>query len=239
MTRPGAWARDGPEMETVAATLLRELCFVDERDRDHDEVRRVLNGFGELGVHGPFTALFGRKHNCAAEVASVFAEQFHRLGYLAVDRVLDPVDWGRLLTGLADRFTERDVRRSEVIAEFGPPSLVLDKRVLCYATADPSAGWVFVDCFDLPRTEYEPGAGRYRYRREDDPLVRDVRRPAESFERGLILTLFGSVLRRGPGWWIHHPGDNVSDQQQEIAAQLREIEACDPSQSLKGRGPHR
>jgi hypothetical protein len=225
-------------METVAWTLLRELCFVDERDRDYDEVREVLAGFGKLGVHGPFAALFGREYNCAAEVASVFAEQFHRLGYLAVDRLLDPGEWSRLLTGLEERFAGRDVRRSEVVAESGPPSLVVDKRVLCYAPADRS-GWVVVDCFEQPRTEYEPGAGRYQWRRDDDPLVRDVRRPGEDFERGLILTLFGNVLRWGPGWWVRHPGDGASDRTRAIAAQLRDIEAKDPSQSLEGRHPDR
>jgi len=38
------------------------------------------------------------------------------------------------------------MRRSEVEAGFGSPSLVVDKRVLCYAPADMSGG-VFVDCF--------------------------------------------------------------------------------------------
>lgn len=238
MARPGMWARDGREMETVASTLLRELCFVDERDGDYDEVRTVPAGFGKLGVHGPFAALFGNEPSCAAEVASVFAEQFHRLGYLAVDRLLDPTEWTGVLTGLHERFADRDVCRSEVVAEFGPPSLMIDQRVLCYAPDDPTAGWVVVDCFDQPRTEYEPGAGRYRWRRDDDPLVRDVRRPAEDFERGLILTLFGNVLRWGPGWWVRHPGDGASEQTLAIAAQLRDIEARDPSQSLKGHPPH-
>ena len=81
---------------------------------------------------------------------------------------------------------------------------------------------------------YVPGAGRYEYRRDDDPLVRAVRRPASDFESGLILTLYGKVLRWGPGWWLNHP-EGLSDEQQAIAAQLRGIEASDPSQALRSR----
>lgn len=38
---------------------------------------------------------------------------------------------------------------------------------------------------------------------DEDPLVRAFRLPAENFESGLYLTLYGKVLRWGPGWWIH------------------------------------
>ncbi len=72
-------------------------------------------------------------------------------------------------------------------------------------------------------------------RRDEDPLVRTVRRPATDVESGLILTLYGKVLRHGPGWWINQP-EGVSKEHQAIAAQLRTIEATDPAQSLHGRG---
>src|SRR5262245_48312680 len=61
MARPGRWARDGREMQTVASTLLRELCFVDERDGDYDEVCTVLAGFGKLGVHAPVRGAVRRR----------------------------------------------------------------------------------------------------------------------------------------------------------------------------------
>jgi hypothetical protein len=77
-----------------------------------------------------------------------------------------------------------------------------------------------------------PGRGRYEGEPDDDPLIRSARFPAADFEAGLILTLYGKVLRWGPGWWIHQP-DGLTDEQQAIAAQLREVEAGDPSTSLR------
>ncbi|WP_432922870.1 hypothetical protein ACQPZZ_25415 [Microbispora sp. CA-135349] len=224
----GMWACNGREMESVARTLLENLCFLDERDREYEEVREELGRYGQVGVPGPFTALFGTEQRCMAEVASVYAEQFHRLGYLAVDRELGPQEWDELTGQVRDRFDGRDVRRSEVEAAFGAPSIVVDRRVLCYvpaplphgASAHP-AGWVFFDCFAETRTAYVPGAGHYDHSADEDPLVRDVRLPAEDFESGLVLTLYGKVRRWGPGWWIHHPPADASPVNRAIAAQLR------------------
>jgi hypothetical protein len=229
MTRPGMWGSDGRAFDMLARGLLADLCFLDERDRDLDDVRAILHGYGKLGVSGPFTAMFGKDRTCVAEVASVFAEQFHRLDYLPIDHMLDAGEWNRLTASLPQRFDGHDMRRSEVEADFGPPSLIIDNRILCYAPVDMS-GWVFVDCFTEYHSEYMPGAGRYQRRPNDDPLVRAVRRPTADFESGLILTLFGKVLRWGPGWWLDHL-EVLSDEQQAIAAQLRDIEARDPSQA--------
>jgi hypothetical protein len=231
--RPGMWATDGPAFDVLARGLIADLCFLDEREQDLGDVHAVLRGYGKQGVAGPFIALFGKDGNCVAEVASVFAEQFHRLGYLPVERLLDSGEWDRLTTGIGRRFDGHDVRRSEVEADFGSPSLIVDKRVLCYAPADMS-GWVFVDCFAAHRDVYVPGAGRYERRRDDDPLVRAVRRRAGDFESGLTLTLYGKVLCWGPGWWLDDPED-LSDEQQAIAAQLRSVELGDPSQALRPR----
>jgi hypothetical protein len=64
---------------------------------------------------------------------------------------------------------------------------------------------------------------RYDGERDEDPLVRSVRRRAQGFESGLILTLYGKVLRWGPGWWLQQPS-GPSDEQQAIPAQLRGID---------------
>jgi hypothetical protein len=53
MKRAGMYARDGREMEAVAGQLLRDLCFLDERDGDYEQAQDRLRGYGQLGVHGP------------------------------------------------------------------------------------------------------------------------------------------------------------------------------------------
>ncbi|MFI7678188.1 hypothetical protein [Actinophytocola sp. NPDC049390] len=200
--RVGMYATTGHEMQLYAETLLDDLCFLDERDDEFRAATEELRRHGKLGVHGPFAALFGAEGRYVPEVASVFAEVYHRLGYLSVDRLLTVEEWAPF-ADVRDWVGERDIRRGEVVATFGAPSLVVDKQVLCYAPADGS-GWVFVDCWDERTPRYEPGLGRFDVPVEDDPLVRDVRVPADTFEDGLVLTLLGRVLRWGPGWWIHH-----------------------------------
>jgi hypothetical protein len=185
--RSGMFASTGREMQLAAAAMLANLTFLDERDDECRDATDGLGRYGKFGVCGPFMTIFGAERRCVPEVASVYAEVFHRFGYLAVDRfVTVAVDDLRYWVG------ERDVRRSEVEATFGPPSLVVDKRVLCYAPEDGS-GWVFFDCWQERVERY--AAGQFEVVVEDDPLVRDIRVPAGTFEDGLILTLFGRALR--------------------------------------------
>ncbi len=229
--RPEMFARGGREMESVAGRRLRDLCFLDERDAEYEQVAETLRGFGKFGVHGPFASVFGQEHKYTAEVASVYAEHYHRLGYLTVSRLLDSAEWSPMAS-LADWVADRDVHRSEVEAAFGPPSCRIGKRVWCYAPADGS-GWVFIDCWDEAPARYVPNKGTFDREVQADPLVRDIRVPAGDFDDGLVLTLYGRVLRWGPGWWIHRPSDAMSEQTKEIAAQLRQIESSDPSRDRR------
>ncbi|MFJ9744021.1 hypothetical protein, partial [Streptomyces sp. NPDC101166] len=144
--RPEMWARSGPEMESVAGGRLRDLCYLDDRDDEYEHLRESLRRFGKLGVHGPFAATFGVDGRCTAEVASVYAELYHRFGYLPVERQLDTDEW-LPLTRVREWAGDRDFRRSEVEAAFGTPSLRVGTRVSCYAPADQGP-WVFFDTWD-------------------------------------------------------------------------------------------
>lgn len=108
--------------------------------------------------------------------------------------------------------------------------------MLCYAAADPAAGWLFVDSPGVYVRRYEAGHGGYTAEKDTDPLVRSLRLSSQPFEEGLILTLYGKVLRWGPGWWIDHPSPTQTPEQQAIARQLRQIRAADPSQATKIHG---
>jgi hypothetical protein len=234
VTRAGMFTTgNGSAFDVQLGMLLDDLCYLDGGDSEQNLIKDVRHGYGKLGVVGPFVAMFGKDRRYLAEVASVWAEQAHLLGYLTVDRPLDANESDRLQPdNLRQRFDGKDVRRSEVEADFGTPSIVADKRTLCYAPAD-GTGWVFMDCYTEPTPGcYAPGKGRYSGERDDDPLVRSVRHPAATFESGLILTLYGKVLRWGPGWWIEQP-TGLNAEQHAVAMQLRGIEAADPSQSLK------
>lgn len=229
------YAATGREMELLLGQLLADLCFLDGRDADWEHERSLLQSYGELGVTGPFEALFGSSR-CQAEVASVYAEVFHRLGYLAIGDPVSQERWQEMTGGLRGHFEGRDVRQGEAERILGRPSLLVGRTVLCYAPLDPAAGWLFIDCHAEQATRYDAGHGRHVTDQDTDPLVRSVRRSGQTFEAGLILTLYGKTLRWGPGWWIDHPDENWPPQHKAIAGQLREIQAADPSRALRRPG---
>ena len=221
-------------MDTLNLILLDDLCFIDGRDDEYAAERERLRAYGKVGVPGPFQALFGEKGHYVDEVASVYAEVFHRLGYLTAVEPRDEPDWPAFVAGLRHRFAQGDHRRSEVESEIGRPSLAIG-TVWCYVPAGASGAWVFFD-FAVDRSlRYQRGEGTFR-QTDDDPLLRDVRLPAPTFEAGLVLTLYGRVLRWGTGWWTaedtepHAAPDGVAEQ-------LRAIEAADPSQALRRPPP--
>lgn len=229
------FAATGREMELLAGQLLADLCFLDDRDADAGTERSRLQSYGELGVCGPFEALFGSSR-CQAEVASVYAEVFHRLGYLAIVNPVSQERWQEMTAGLREQFEDRDVSQNEARRLLGEPGLVVDGTVLCYVPADPAAGWLFIDCHAERASRYEAGKGRYTAVAGTEPLVRCVRLTGQGFEDGLILTLYGKTLRWGPGWWAGQPSGNLPADKAAIAAQLRQISAADPSQALRRPG---
>ena len=231
------YATTGRELQGVSQGLLNDLCFIDERDDDAEAVRDELHRYGKLGVAGALEAVFGNDCSFVAEVASIFAELFHRLGYLEVGRHLPESDWQTAKDGLRDAYEELDVRQSEVTERLGEPSLVVDKRVYCYVSEGP-ASWLFFDFWEKPVAVYEPSQGRFvQARSNDDLLLRNVRTPSKGFDAGLVLTLYGKGLRWGPGWWLDHPSVRTASTPAGVREQLRDIADADPSQSLGPRRP--
>jgi hypothetical protein len=236
MKRTAMYAATGSEMQLLARQLLMDLCFLDDRDADAErEWSRLVRTYGQRGVVGPFEAMF-ESPRCQAEVASVFAEVFYRLGYLSVGNRVGRDEWQEKTARLRSWFEDRDVTRDDAKVLLGAPSLVIDQRVLCYVPAESAVGWLFIDCHAEQVRRYDVGRGRYTALDRTESLVRSVRVSGESFESGLILTLYGKTLRWGPGWWLDHPGQDAPAGQAAIAAQLRQIRDADPSQSVRRQG---
>jgi hypothetical protein len=157
--RPGMWAPTGQAMDLEAGNLLDVLHFIDECGPNGQFDRTAR--YGKLGVVGPFEHVFGKTGRFAAEVASVYAEQFHLAGYLDVERNLAVDDHAALTRSARSRFEELDFRRSEIEAELGPPSFVVDDRIGCYAPPERKAGWVFFDYWTEPvAPRMNPGKGQ-------------------------------------------------------------------------------
>ena len=234
----GMFATTGREMEFACRDLLADLCFIDSRDAEHEAARKRLERYGQLGVVGAFDAVFGSASNHVAEVASVFAEQFHALGYLEIGAARAESDWEEIRAGLADAHALTDTRRSAPIDHYGEPSLVVDQRVLCYVSDETPAKWIFFDCWKPNGEVYREGRGdAFGPYLVGDPLVRDIRVPAGTFDEGLILSLWGKFQRWGPTWRFDHPEQAGGGYPPGVREQLLAIQSQDPSQSLGPRRP--
>jgi hypothetical protein len=160
------------------------------------------------------------------------------LGYIEPERRLAELEWRALTSRVRATVEDVDVRLSEVVSQVGEPSLIVDKRVLCYA-GPSTREWIAFDCWEPPITRYRVAGDGWRggvhSERVDDQLLRDVRVPADTFADSLVLTTYGKVLRWGPGWWLDRAAK--VDAPEGVGEQLREIRSVDPSQSLGPRRP--
>jgi hypothetical protein len=238
--RPEAWAGDGRSAQTLFQGIIGDLCFIDEREAEYSAKCEVLYRYGKLGVAGAFRAVFGETCNYAAEVASVFTEIACSLGYLVPARRLSVFEWQSLIASIHDKYEEVDVRRSAILEQIGEASFEVGSRVLCYV--GPSSGdWVAFDCWEETTSKYIVEEGHFQHgffaQREEDPLLRCVRIPADSFNKSLIMTIYGKVLRWGPGWWIDTTPARDHGTPEGIREALQDVDDGDPSQSLGLRRP--
>jgi hypothetical protein len=239
--RPDAWSSgNGASMQTLIQCAIGDLCFIDERDDEYSSWGPFLRRYGKLGVGGAFRAVFGEDCNYVAEVASVFAQIACSLGYLEPARRLSAFEWQSFVGNIREKFGEVDLRRSAVLEAVGEPGFVVGDRVLCYV--GPAADdWVAFDCWEEPTTKYVIEDGYYKHgffvQREEDPLLRCVRIPAPTFNDSLVMTIYGKVLRWGPGWWLDTEPDNDLETPEDVRAALLDIHNEDPSESLGLRRP--
>jgi hypothetical protein len=221
------YARHDQDLDLFFRGLFADLCFLDEDDAQAEHIDDELSRYGPVGVTGPFRSCFGRSGDYRAEVASVWAEVMVASGYFTVPGQIVNTPWDVFLARLA-QFDERDVRASQVTKALGPPSLVVDGRVFCYAPENRRLPWVFFDFVTESWEVYDYGMGRHRVDVDADPLLRDVRVPAESFQSGLILTAFGKLARWGPHWWLTHSKSPQKTAQQQLMIRVRRLSPDDP-----------
>jgi len=243
LAQPDTWASDGRALQTLALGAIGELCFIDEREDELAERGRAVGPrYGKLGIRGAFDAVFDGECDYAAEVASVYAQLALQLGYLNPSQRLSSAEWLSLISGVRERYEEVDLRRSQLIEDLGEASVEVGRRVLCYVGPEDT-DWVAFDCWEAPLTKYYVEGARGAHIRAgvfttypENPLLRDVRVPAPSFNESLILTTYGKVLRWGSAWWLRTQPARPDEAPAGVRTQLQAINAGDPSQAL---GPAR
>lgn len=193
LQRPGMYATHDQDFEFMCRMRLEDLRFLDGLPELTRDDLGLSNKYRSCGVPGPFWDAFGKETRCYNEVASVYAEIFHRYGYLTTARLVSDNDWTALLAAADSAYSEGDTRLSEIVETCGLPSFKIGKWLLCYAP-EAGTGWILFDGFVY--TPDEHGAPQTPFRGyPDDPILRSIRLPGPDFEAGLRLTPRGKALR--------------------------------------------
>lgn len=194
LQRPGMYATHDQDFEVMCQMRLGDLRFLDGLPELTRNDLGLSSKCRSCGISGPFREVFGKETRCYNEVASVYAEIFHRYGYLAIDRLVSDNEWTALLSEADSAYTEGDTRLSEIVDAFGPPSFRIGRWLLCYAPEE-GTGWVFFDESDYMPDVYDPESGRFTSGYPENPLLRSIRLPGADFEQSLRLSPRGEALR--------------------------------------------
>jgi hypothetical protein len=148
---------DARAAEVFCRELLGVLAYVDDCEQAYarEMDRRRRDDFGSTGAESMYW-WFARgevqveghdltvRSTGAAEVAAWYAELAALFGWVDVPR-LSTHDLAIVVTALSDPDGIDTWTRGRLVAELPAASIVVDRRVHCYAPPEPDARWLFVD----------------------------------------------------------------------------------------------
>lgn len=189
-----------PEM-FGAETALRLYCdavaFADRSEHAWAgdlSVLRSREAFASTGVTGAVERVLG--HRAADVMASVYAEIAHRNAWLTLDNNLPEADYDRIRNRLP-AWCAPDRSHSEVIAEFGEPSMLIGgpnplyPKTLAYATAHTDSPLIFFHLWNGT----QPGAGTTWPPEHPEPVLLAARCGGARFADGFVFTPAGWARR--------------------------------------------
>lgn len=147
------------------------------------------------GVRGAFQDLWGEAHEGA--VASVYAEIAHRQGWLRCDRTLTSAEHDEIRR-VSETWCRKDRLLSDVVAEFGPPSVLFGgnnpnrPKTLAYATDQRDDALL---CFHL-WNDFAQTPGQSLASVHAEPVLWAFRNGGALFTDGFVFTPEGSARRR-------------------------------------------
>lgn len=196
LRRPGMYSQG----DSGLWMLMDHLLFVERRPELWAQERRsrVSRGAGtSTGLAGMFQDRIpgGYDQNC---VASVYVEFAHRCGRLRPDRVL-PVGEHHALLAKVRQWARTDRSWADVVAEFGPPSVLcggtnpLYSKTLGYLGEDPDEPMVFFHLWNGSGPAPESA-----WPELDEPVLLAVRLGDAPFDEAFTFTPEGQRRRPGP-----------------------------------------
>lgn len=173
------------------------IAFTDRSERLWAEdlsALRSREAFASTGVTGAVERVLG--HRAEDVTASVYAEIAHQHAWLTLDSNLPEASYGRILNRLP-AWCARDRSHSEIITEFGAPSMLIGgsnplyPKTLAYATADTGSPLVFFHLWNGT----QPGASTSWPPEHPEPVLLAARHGSARFIDGFIFTPSGSARR--------------------------------------------
>lgn len=197
LRRPGIFSQH----DAALRMLVDHLLFVERQPEVWAEEQRswASRGAGSsTGLGGMFEELMpgGYDQNC---VASVYAEFAHRRGWLRPDRLL-PADEHHALRARVRPWAQTDRSWADVLAEFGPPSILcggtspLYSKTLGYLGEDREEPMVFFHLWNGGTPAAESA-----WPKLDEPVLLAVRFADAPFDEAFTFTPEGQRRRPEPG----------------------------------------
>ncbi|MGH3297578.1 MAG: hypothetical protein ACRDP7_37865 [Trebonia sp.] len=189
-----------PEMfggEIALRLYCDAIAFADRGDQAWAEdlsALRSREAFTSTGVTGAVERVLG--HKAADVMASVYAEIARQHAWLTVDNDLPEADFHRIGNRLP-AWCAQDRSHSEVVAEFGEPSMLIGgsnpryPKTLAYATARTASPLIFFHLWNGT----QPGASSTWPREHPEPILLAARCGGVRFADGFIFTPAGSARR--------------------------------------------
>ena len=197
---PGMYGnRNG--LELLFWHVINELCWIDGQEDTFRQLRddlfhRIEN---TCGVSGALTLLIpGAKDELHDEIASIYSQLAHKLGYLTLDRILTSAEWKYLIEWFEQEPMTHDLRLSDVKKLFGEPSFHTCgswHQVHSYAGPEISDGWI---CFDYAN-EFQVTTDTFGRTYPglvygQDYILRDCRRTIGTLREQIKFTPYGRKL---------------------------------------------
>jgi len=155
---------------------------------------RSREAFISTGVSGAVERVLG--HRAEDVMASVYADIARQRAWLTVDKTLAEAAYGRIRNRLP-AWCAKDRTHSEVIAEFGDPSMLIGgsnrlyPKTLVYAAADADSPLIFFHLWNGRRADAAANAPR----EHPQPILLAARYGGARFIDGFIFTPAGSARR--------------------------------------------